>query len=337
MNNNNFNNNCNRLYLPLLAWLAGIYLSDIAEIRGGMASHGFSQFVDSVEKHHLLPQEEKKDSGREEKERQSTSGDRSSNEEGSKSLLSQALDDLPPPLPPAPASASAPLSPSHESSIPLQRVRPDECLSIIAYERTLDLQLLDVDSSHSRDWFIDMLSLLSIKSVLSSHTPEGGYAGRETVLRLRHWRRVKTNSSYVIKNGRGDSRSTSISSSNMLDSDTGEVTLASIGGTVPPLCPHPPPNTNLHARRLAEAQLFMEILCESIAIEEERFDGFPASSTSHHIGQIESNTLWLDPNLMRIYVMPTSEEEVSRMSQVRGANLLGAIRVSVCVVWSDVD
>ena len=223
--------------------------------------------------------------------------------------------------------------------MPLQRVRPEECLSLIAYERTLDLQLLDVDPAHSRDWFIDMLALLSIKSVLSSHTPEGGYAGRETVLRLRTWRRVKTNSSYVVKNSRSNSRATSISTNsvNMPDSDFGEVTLAAIGGTVPPLCPHPPPNTNLHARRLTEAQLFMEILCESIEIEEERFESSPNVTTysSLHSGQIESNTLWLDPNLMRIYVMPTTEEGEgegeggeSRMSQVRGTNLLSTIRVS---------
>jgi hypothetical protein len=311
-------------------WYAGIYLSDIAEIRGGMASHGFSQFVDCVEKHDLVAQEERQEEqeGRQEGGRQrdpadsgevaSGSGDRS------RSLLSQALE-----CPPPPSSSS---SARRESCIPLRRVIPEQCLSIIGYECTLDLQLLDVEEDHTRDWFIDMLSLLSIKSLTCSHIPDGGYAGKETVLRLRHWRRVKTNSSYVIKNSRSNSRSTSISSSNnmlsMPESDFGEVTLAAIGGTVPPLCQYPPPNSNLNPRRLAEAQLFMEILCESIEIEEERFDG--SHPHHHHGGLIESNTLWLEPNLMRIYVMPTTEDEEAGMSQVKGGDMK-AIRVSKCL------
>ena len=265
-------------------------MSDIAEIRGGMASHGFSQLVDCAEKHRSV--------GREQPD----------------------------------GGASCP------SCVPLHTLRAEKCLSIVAYERTLDLQLLGEDQAQDpalcRDWFVDILSLLAIKSIMSSHTPDGGYAGKESVLRLRHWRRVKTNSSYVIKSSRSNSVSTSTSSNNMLgmlESDFGEVTLAGIGGAVPPLCQYPPPNCTLPARRLEEAQLFLEILCESIEIEEERGEG-PQLHLHHslHSGLIECNTLWLDPALMRIYVMPTREEEElsgSGANQVRGTNL-SAIRVS---------
>lgn len=263
---------CCFLYL-----FVGVYLSDIAEIRGGMASHNFSRFVDLVEKRNMLLKSEVEDS---------------------RSLLSHALGDSNPPPISSPTSGRA-------SDIPLEQVRVDHCLSIIAFESSLDIQLLDVDIDHSRDWFIDILSLLSIKSLMISHPPDGNYMERETVLRLRKWRRVKTNSSYAVKNSRSNSRSTSISSSNILDGDFAELTLASIGGKVPPISRFPPPNSNLHPRRLSEAQLFMEILCESIEIEEEIFSD---THLTHINGTIECNTLWLDPNLMRIYIKPISAE-----------------------------
>eukprot|EP00603_Paraphysomonas_imperforata_P000406 CAMPEP_0114439080 /NCGR_PEP_ID=MMETSP0103-20121206/14999_1 /TAXON_ID=37642 ORGANISM="Paraphysomonas imperforata, Strain PA2" /NCGR_SAMPLE_ID=MMETSP0103 /ASSEMBLY_ACC=CAM_ASM_000201 /LENGTH=974 /DNA_ID=CAMNT_0001609801 /DNA_START=21 /DNA_END=2945 /DNA_ORIENTATION=- len=270
--------------------LEGVYLSDIAEIRRGMASHNFSVFVDYVEKHNLM---------------QCSSGNGLSSPSSTstgRSLLSQALAD----------SSSPPLvsTINRSSDIPLQKVRVEECLSIISFERCLDIQLLDVDEDHSREWFIDMLSLLSIKSLMASHPPTGNYLERETVLRLRKWRRVKTNSSYAIKNSRSNSRSTSVCSSQ--GGDFAEMTLSSIGGTAAPLSRFPPPNSNLNARRLSEAQLFMEILCESIEIEEERFD------EAHRLqlnGTIECNTLWLDPNLMRVYIKPTEEGNIDSTGQ----------------------
>jgi hypothetical protein len=258
------------------------------------------------------------------------------------------------------SSSSTGVTPCDQAcGLPLQQLRPQQCLSIIACERTLDLQLLDLEMDlgvevgdhHSVEWFIDMLALLSIKAIHSSSPPGGGYAGRETVLRLRHWRRVKTNSSYQLKSSRDNSRCHSRSTSNsnipgMLENNSGEVTLAAIGGTAASLCQNqfPPQCMSLSVRRLSEAQLFMEILSESIEIEEERYGSGSGSdsssagssqflSLSHQSGPIECSTLWLDPGIMRIYVTPAINQDASGGDTSGHTTKQSEIRVSLVESW----
>ena len=184
--------------------------------------------------------------------------------------------------------------------IPLQDVNPDNCFCVVGYERTLDLQMLGLRDERSLDWFMDMLSLLSINSLNSTEIPDRGYTGREAVLRMRRWRRVNTNSSYAMKSSRHTSRSNSFSSVNEL-----EMTLSPNNKySHPKLSQDNVSNANLSVTRLNEAQMFHNILCASIEIEEERFQ----SPLDHRDSRIEANTLWLDPQLMRIYVTPTHDE-----------------------------
>ena len=244
-------------------------MSDIAEIRHGMASHGFSQFVDFVEKKNV--------------------GRREVSDEGGRKLLHRALEQ----------TKNDGKSHYVSTAISIDEVCARNCFSIVSFERTLDLQLLDVEEGFTGVHFADMLSLLSLKSIMTSRTPDCGYAGKESVLRLRNWKRVKTNYLYLMKNSRDTS--TSSSCNNLV----GAVDMKEVESTLPkisnPNLQHV--NHRIPPRRLVEAQLFMEILCESIEIEEERFDN---SQPNHECGTIEANKMWLEPGLMRIYIMPSS-------------------------------